>query len=446
MKDKRDFDILENADDIVLDELSGVPALAPGAKKRILSESKRKLYRRQRNAGIKHFKAADQVSGVERYSRPKWRIFAGIAACFVLAGSVTVTLLSLNRGDKVPVKQYPTTPAAVTEESTTTSAEFSTDTTNSNEMYISPEMYEKYSDTAVELVRKMHELDSISRGAVVNVDMEDVKSVTGTGTDAEIMTYYKVTDDRFKTMDDFRNYVADFIAEPYYTQVISHIIDTEVSSYTFREIDGQLYVRSYKDYSVRANDMVNEITGTPEVDIIDDTTFNFKVATTLNGEPQETSGIAVLVDGKWKLKEISTRASETETTASDEQTTNDPESDPYAGHFYDEVSQRCNIEITKSDSFDTDYTYNVTVRWSSSAFDTTEWTFSGQFNGRGVLSYTNCESKHYVTTSDDSEPQVTVDYSNGTGYLSVSERGDKTGFVWNDDNFAASKDCFFAKD
>lgn len=86
MKDKRDFDILENADDIVLDELSGVPALAPGAKKRILSESKRKLYRRQRNAGIKHFKAADRVSGVERYSRPKWRIFAGIAACFVLAG------------------------------------------------------------------------------------------------------------------------------------------------------------------------------------------------------------------------------------------------------------------------------------------------------------------------------------------------------------------------
>ena len=441
MKDNRDFDILENADDRVIDTLSEVPVLTSKDKKRILVESKRKLSSKQRAAGIKQFTDADQVSGVERYSRPKWRIFAGVAACFVLAGSVTVTLLALNKGDKVPVKQYPTTPAAVTDESTTDSTETASD---KNEMYISPEKYEACKTAAADLVNKMENLDAISHGANVEVDKSEVKIVPGTETDPGDMTYYRVTDERFRTMDDFRNFVSEFVAEPYYTQVMAHLIDTEVSAHIFREIDGQLYFRSEDDFKVKASDMKMEITGEPEAVITDDTQFSFSVSTSQNGTPMTTTGKAVLIDGNYKLTEYSISAADENASAPEETGTDVSQSDPYVGLYTEELSHRCQIEIKKSENFDTYLTYNVTIHWASSAFDSSEWNMSGQFNGRGVLNYSDCECKRFVT-GEDGTISENVEYSNGTGYIQMSERGDKTGIIWNDDNFTTAKDYFYEK-
>lgn len=556
MKKHNDFDILENADDNTIDMLSEVPALTNREKKRILTASKKKLASRQKKSGIQQYTPACEVSGVDVYKRPKWHIFAGLAACLVLTGSITATMLALNKNNKAPTKQSPTTPAAVTSQSTETTSETTTNVLNNANAEDSQRQV-----IAKELVEKMHELDSISRGAIVEVDMDNVKTVDGTEEDPSPMTYYKVIDERFHTMDDVKNFVADFLTDQQYTQVITHMIDTPFSSYLFREIDGELYFRSYKDFEFRASDMVHEIIGEPEITFSIENEFRFKIDTSLNGKQQITTGIAVLVDGKWKLSEYNItdgndQATATQTSsyndgsnnsdlwftkgvyscqeddqitcyyvfyddysgeildaeegmgagfgceqskdtvmfhisvASDntpmemsrdsygniignlngntmvfkllegvapnefdpktysdnEHSDSDFDSDPYEGFYFDEVSQRASLEIRKSDSYDNNYTYDVTIRWSSSASETTEWTFSGQFSGRGVLNYNNCTSTHYVYDSETSKPTETIDYSNGTGYLSISERGDATGFVWNDDTFGNSTSCFFIEE
>lgn len=556
MKKHNEFNILENADDSTIDMLSEVPALTNREKKRILKASKNKLASRQKNSGIKQYTPACEVSGVDVYKRPKWHVFAGLAACLVLTGSITATMFALNKNGKAPSKQSPTTPAAVTSQSTETTTE-----TTTNPLTNSDAEGAQRQAIAKELVGRMNQLDSISRGAIVEVDMDDVKTVDGTETDPDPMTYYRVIDDRFHTMGDVKNFVADFLTGQEYTQVITHMIDTPFSSYLFREIDGNLYFRSYKDFSVRASDMVLDITGEPEITFSIEKEFRFKVSTTLNGNLQITTGIAVLEDGKWKLSEYNIEAADGKETATqtstynnvgnnsgiwftrgvysckendeitcyyvfydnysgeildaeegigsgfgceqskdtvmfhistasdnspmqmsidsygnifgyldgnvmvfnlledvdpdgfdpktysdDEQSDTEFDFDPYYGFYWDEVSQRATLDIERSDNYNNDFTYNVTVHWSSSASETTEWTFSGLFSGRGVLNYSDCTCKHYVYSSETSEPDVTIDYSNGTGYLSVSERGDATGFVWNDDNFDNSTSCFFKEE
>ena len=122
------------------------------------------------------------------------------------------------------------------------------------------------------------------------------------------------------------------------------------------------------------------------------------------------------------------------------QAATDTQSDPYVGLYTEELSHRCQINITGNGNSG----YNVNIRWAGSAFDYYEWNMSGEFNGRGVLNYSDCQCKHYFTEEDGSVTE-TVEYSNGTGYIQVSERGDKSGILWNDDNYDSSTGFFYEK-
>ena len=101
MKENREFNMLENADDKTLDLLSEVPVLTKEEKERMLAMSKKKLARMNRESNINTHNDEYQVSGVERYKKPKWHTFASIAACLLLVGSIGGTMFALKQNKPI---------------------------------------------------------------------------------------------------------------------------------------------------------------------------------------------------------------------------------------------------------------------------------------------------------------------------------------------------------
>ena len=109
------------------------------------------------------------------------------------------------------------------------------------------------------------------------------------------------------------------------------------------------------------------------------------------------------------------------------------EGDVYAGSYYEETAGRGMMDITRN----SDGTYSVEVNWSSSASEKNIWNFSGEFDGRGVLRYTNCRK---TTVAFDANGNYSCDsyglmtpytvYSAGSGYIEFKDEGI---LEWHDD-------------
>ena len=110
--------------------------------------------------------------------------------------------------------------------------------------------------------------------------------------------------------------------------------------------------------------------------------------------------------------------------------------DLFAGTYVEPNAGRCTITITKGEG----YTYNVFISWSSSAAIHSEWTFSGEFDGRQVLNYNDCTMTTYEYDEDGNE-NITTDYTDGTGYIHISEGG----IDWQDDQDNVAADTVFTK-
>jgi len=109
------------------------------------------------------------------------------------------------------------------------------------------------------------------------------------------------------------------------------------------------------------------------------------------------------------------------------------EGDVYAGTYAEEIAGRGAMDITRN----SDGTYSVSVTWASSAFEKNTWNFSGEFDGRGVLRYTNCRKTAYAFNEDgsyacDSKGLMTpyTVYSAGSGYIEFKDEGV---LEWHDD-------------
>ena len=114
--------------------------------------------------------------------------------------------------------------------------------------------------------------------------------------------------------------------------------------------------------------------------------------------------------------------------------------DLFAGQFFDE-----NSDLTMVlDNIGNGYKVNITRKVSDTQID--NWYITGQFDGRAVLHYNNC-SKYIVTLDENGMTSSTETvYTNGTGYIAISERGaDDTGYVWSDDVDNAGSGAFFKK-
>jgi hypothetical protein len=105
----------------------------------------------------------------------------------------------------------------------------------------------------------------------------------------------------------------------------------------------------------------------------------------------------------------------------------------YAGTYAEEIAGRGTMEITRN----SDGTYSVEVNWSSSAFEKNSWNFSGEFDGRAVLRYTNCrkttvafdENGNYACDSNGLMTPYTT-YTMGSGYIEFKDEGV---LEWHDD-------------
>ena len=106
--------------------------------------------------------------------------------------------------------------------------------------------------------------------------------------------------------------------------------------------------------------------------------------------------------------------------------------DAYAGSYYEQSAGRATMEVTRN----SDGTYSVEVAWPSSANETNYWNFTGSFDGKGNLKYTNCRKTTAAVNADGSYTYdscglmtpYTV-YSAGSGSIKF----DDYGITWNDD-------------
>lgn len=300
MKEKREFDMLENADDRTVELLSGVPVLTKDEKERMLTMSMKKLDKMNREANISNNNEYIEASGVERYKkRPKWQAFASVAACMVLVGGIGGTLFALNKSNN-----NDGTPLA-SEVKTTTSASVTTTTAVTVPTTSKPEEITTESAatelTEEELIKIVNEgianftyADETCAGFNVSVDKNDKitkKTHILHGNEGEPVEYYRVVDSRFETMDDFESYIGEYLADP--------LLTLRLSDNSFVETNGKLYVYQPQSRPARKVEIINN-SGI----IIDNDNYLSAAATIKYSTSEDEMNAQIdlaLVDGKWKV-------------------------------------------------------------------------------------------------------------------------------------------------
>ena len=237
MRDERKLDMLENADDKTIELLSGVPVLSKEEKARMLAMSKKKLDKMNKERNINISESADEVSGVERYQRPKWHKFAALAACLVLAGGIAGTALNMNRGRKntSDTANEPTTINTTSEDATGTSA---ADHTPDDE-----EMTDIREEAAV-LLTKLYNLNSVLNGTPDGIELDANDTFTEYG-----IVYKRVTGE-WNNKQELRNYLSTFLAGEYFRKCDDRMFSSEYFPFVrFTENDGKLYFNESKNES-----------------------------------------------------------------------------------------------------------------------------------------------------------------------------------------------------
>lgn len=105
----------------------------------------------------------------------------------------------------------------------------------------------------------------------------------------------------------------------------------------------------------------------------------------------------------------------------------------YEGSWYDIVSQRCGMTIDAA----SDNKYNVKVMWGSSAYETTEWIMTAEFNrSDGTLRYTDGKKQTVSYDTEDSDPVYDVIHTGSAGFL----RYQNGRIYWSDEKDHESSD------
>ncbi len=107
----------------------------------------------------------------------------------------------------------------------------------------------------------------------------------------------------------------------------------------------------------------------------------------------------------------------------------------YNGSYVESVAKKGTMTISGGPDI-----FNVSVRWPNSASEYSTWTFSGSFDGRAVMHYSNCTMKT-VTVDEKGNETSLMNYNNGTGYLQMTD----SGLTWADDGRSASGAASFVK-
>ncbi len=108
-----------------------------------------------------------------------------------------------------------------------------------------------------------------------------------------------------------------------------------------------------------------------------------------------------------------------------------------AGDYMDSVGQRASMKISGPASM-----YSVTIHWGGSYNESAEWEFSGYFDSKGVLSYSDC-TKKIVTYDASGRASAVVSYSYGSGSLVYSAANGS--IAWTDDQEGKGANCRFTR-
>ena len=107
----------------------------------------------------------------------------------------------------------------------------------------------------------------------------------------------------------------------------------------------------------------------------------------------------------------------------------------YNGSYVDSIAKRGTMTISGGPDV-----FNVSVRWPNSASEYSTWTFSGSFDGRAVMHYSDSTMKT-VTVDEKGNETSLLKYNNGTGYLQMTD----TGLTWVEDGRGESGAASFVK-
>lgn len=278
MKENREFDMLENANDNEVEFLAKIPVLTKKEKERMLKMSKNKLNKMNRESNIEK-----QVSGVEQYKRPRWYTFASAAASVVLVAGIAGTAIFLHRSD------------------------------------LTPEVTDNAPDSAVveELFDKINELNLICSGGGVEVDESTPANYEVLYDETRNAVYYPVTDARFKTVEDVQDYFKQYVADPletskyhsYFVDVFSSPLfqtDENTDSFYFKKNDDAEMIAVNIELEKNDDGVVPvdiKLADEAEIKDIYEKGYDFSVPATVGDTSGTIHGRIVLEGGKWKMSE-----------------------------------------------------------------------------------------------------------------------------------------------
>jgi hypothetical protein len=242
MKENREFDMLENADDKTVELLSEVPVLTKEEKERMLAMSKKKLDRMNRESNINFNNNEDEVSGVERYKRPKWHAFASIAACMLLVSGIGGTMFAMKQNKPIAVNDSSLSNVTTTIPPSTRSIEETCD------------------KEAASLLGQYRFVMGLSYGIPEDMELDESDTQEVEDYDGSTVTYYRVAD-IFSSVNELNRHLetimtGDLLNE--YEALLTRYLGQEPR---FKEIDGKLYFRKgggslpeYNDYTIENYD------------------------------------------------------------------------------------------------------------------------------------------------------------------------------------------------
>lgn len=335
MKEKRGFDMLDNADDRTVELLSGVPVLTKEEKERMLAMSKKKLDAMNRESKINTNTDEYEVSGVERYKRPKWRIFTTAAACMLLVGGIAGTGYAMSRNGSTPSKQLA--------EITDTAAEPETAHDLLTTEAVTEVSDEELRDIAKKLLADLETLDTLSVGIPVGFEFKTTEPCAIIIDDDNDTSYRQI--EGIDSLDGIRELMDSTLAEPVILEYRYKLFDGDTPA--FIEKDGNiLFTDKHTDHHFYFE-------GEPKI-IRNDEGSGFVIETdnrSGNGREHVTFK-AVNVDGKYKINNYSASMGY---AASDENL--NEEADPMAIAYQAKIAlndvfkvcARIDVEVDKND-------------------------------------------------------------------------------------------------
>jgi hypothetical protein len=300
MKENREFNMLENADDKTVELLSGVPVLTKEEKERMLAMSKKKLDRMNREKNISANNDGDEVSGVERYNRPKWHKFATAAACLLLVGGIAGTVFAIGKGSSGGSGKDTLATTAHTDAVGTSGAATAITTTVQPMTVETVQQFteEELVPVAKSGIENFFYIDEIVSGFGVQVDKNDTFSGhIPNGNIGDTVDYYRVTDSRFNDISDVKALIEAQVTDPLLTNRFASVFECGLAPVVFKEKDGKLYYLYVNDQSER-NVTLN---GDPIISDFNGTNFKAATSVELAGVTKGVNAQFAYVEGKWKI-------------------------------------------------------------------------------------------------------------------------------------------------